>query len=103
MGNGGFSLRHIEHCRRLINKHGWRRLYWFINRNEDIFFGVFGRDSGTGFKPADLLTGREFAAEYHLKERVEQGEIPYAVHGWSKDFADYKDMQAFLSGYGINI
>lgn len=103
MGNGGFSLRHIEHCRQLIHKFGWRRIYWFVNRNEDIFFGVFGRDSGMGFKSADLLTGREFAAEYHLRERVEKGDIPYAVHGWSKDFADYKDMQAYLKEYGIDI
>ena len=49
------------------------------------------------------LTGREFAAEYHLRERVQKGEIPYAVHGWSKDFADYKDMQAFLRSYNIDI
>ncbi len=103
MGNGGFSLRHIRHCRQLIHKFRWRKIYWYIKRNEDIFFGVFGRDSRMGFKPADISTGREFAAEYDLRERVQKGDIPYAVHGWSKDFADYKDMQAFLRDHGIMI
>ncbi|MBR5419977.1 MAG: hypothetical protein IK115_02385 [Lachnospiraceae bacterium] len=103
MGNGGFSLRHIRHCRELIREFAWRKSYWFWKRNEDIFFGVFGRDSKRGFKPADPECGRRFAAEYHLKERVAAGDIPYAVHGWSKDFADYKDMQDYLHHYGVEI
>ena len=103
MGNGGFSLRHIAHCRELIREFRHRKIYWFWKRNEDIFFGVFGRDSRRGFAPADLSAGRAFAAEYHLRERIESGDIPYAVHGWKKDFADYKDMQAFLREYGIEI
>ncbi|MBR3102943.1 MAG: hypothetical protein IKH46_03885 [Lachnospiraceae bacterium] len=103
MGNGGFSLRHVEHCRALIHEFRWRKIYWFWKRNEDIFFGVFGRDSRRGFKPADIETGRAFALEYHLREAVEKGEIPFAVHGWSKDFKDYVEMQEFLKKHGIDI
>ena len=101
MGNGGFSLRHVKHCRALIHEFRWRKIYWFWKRNEDIFFGVFGRDSKHGFRPADIETGRAFALEYHLRETVEKGEIPFAVHGWSKDFKDYDEMREFLAGYGV--
>ena len=103
MGNGGFSLRHIRHCRELIHEFRHRKIYWFWKRNEDIFFGVFGRDSRRGFQPADIETGRAFALEYHLREAVETGAIPFAVHGWSKDFKDYGEMRAFLAGHGIEI
>ena len=103
MGNGGFSLRHVRHCRDLIHEFRWRKIYWFWKRNEDIFFGVFGRDSRRGFKPADIETGWAFALEYHLREAVEKGEIPFAVHGWSKDFKDYVEMQEFLKKHGIDI
>lgn len=103
MGNGGFSLRHIAHCRELIREFGHRKIYWFWKRNEDIFFGVFGRDSRRGFVPAPIADGRAFAAEYHLRDRVKNSDIPYAVHGWQKDFSDYAQMQDFLKGYGIEI
>ncbi|MBR3307855.1 MAG: hypothetical protein IKI75_11480 [Lachnospiraceae bacterium] len=101
MGNGGFSLRHVKHCRELLKKHSLRRKLWF--RNEDIFFGVFGRDSGIGFKPAPVELGHRFAGEYSLRHRVRTGDIPYAVHGWKKDFSDYGEMKEFLSTYGIHI
>lgn len=103
MGNGGFSLRHVQHCRELIREFRWRKIYWFWKRNEDIFFGVFGRESRRGFRPADIRTGRMFALEYGLRKSVEHGEVPFAVHGWSKEFADYGQMRKFLAEHGIKI
>ena len=103
MGNGGFSLRHVRHCRELIREFRHRKIYWFWKRNEDIFFGVFGRDSRRGFRPADVATGRRFALEYGLRESVERGEVPFAVHGWSKEFKDYGEMREFLAERGIKI
>ncbi|MCR4586628.1 MAG: hypothetical protein K5686_13005 [Lachnospiraceae bacterium] len=103
MGNGGFSLRKRDGCIKLIKQYGWRKIYWFIKRNEDIFFGVCGSDNRNDFKPADVETGREFALEYGLRECVKSGKIPYAVHGWKKEFADYGEMRRFLSENGIGI
>ena len=103
MGNGGFCLRNIEKTIALIKEFSWRKCYWFWKRNEDIFFGVFGRDNKCGYKLADVDTGRTFAGEYHLRECVEQGEIPFAVHGWKKDFSDYEEMKDFLEQHGYKM
>ncbi len=103
MGNGGFSLRRNESCIRLIEQYGWRKIYWFIKRNEDIFFGVCGSDNRNDFKPADVETGRAFALEYGLRDSVKCGKPPYAVHGWKKEFTDYEEMKAFLKENGIEI
>ncbi len=103
MGNGGFSLRKVDSCIRLIREYSFRKIYWFIKRNEDIFFGVFGSDNHTDFRLADVECGMEFAAEYHLRERVLEKKIPYAVHGWKKDFKDANEMIAFLKENGIDI
>lgn len=103
MGNGGFSLRRPEACRKLIRKYRWRKSYWYWKRNEDIFFGVLGMDNRNDFRLADVETGKEFALEYGLKESVKAGKIPYAVHGWKKEFASYEEMRAFLAEYDIRI
>lgn len=103
MGNGGFSLRNIRKCIALIHEFRFRKLYWFIKRNEDIFFGVFGRDNQCGFRLATVECGQKFAREYHLRECVKDGEIPFAVHGWQKDFQDYKEMKEFLEPYGVKL
>ncbi len=103
MGNGGFSLRHTAHSRQLIRQYRWRKIYWFFKRNEDIFFGVCGSDNKNDYRLADVATGREFAGEYDLRERAEQGRAPYAVHGYSKDFGSYGEMRDFLARYHIEI
>lgn len=101
MGNGGFSLRNIKKCRALLKEFAWRKLYWY--RSEDIFFGVFGPDNRSGFIPADKKTGRKFSLEYGIKEAVQAGEAPFAVHGWSKEFADYNEMRSFMEKHGVHI
>ena len=103
MGNGGFSLRKRESCVKLIKQYGWRKIFWFIKRNEDIFFGVCGSDNRNEFKLADVKTGREFSLEYGLKESVKEGKLPYAVHGWKKEFKDHEEMRSFLAENGIMI
>ena len=98
MGNGGFSLRRINACKQLIHEHRWRKIYWFAKRNEDIFFGLLGRDGNNkiGFKLADIETGKKFALEYNLKEYIEKGEVPFGVHGWRKYFESYEEMEQYL-------
>ena len=96
MGNGGFSLRNIRKCIALIHEFRHRKLYWFLKRNEDIFFGVFGRENRCGFRLASVECGMAFAREYHLRECIEKGDIPFAVHGWRKDFENYEEMQDCL-------
>lgn len=101
MGNGGFCLRNIAMSKALIKEFSWRKVYWFFKRNEDIFFGVFGRENKCGFKLADVDTGLLFAREYDLKKNVIDGNVPFGVHGWQKEFASYDDMETFLKENGV--
>jgi len=103
MGNGGFSLRNISQCIKLIKEHSWRKIYWYIKRNEDIFFGLLGREgcNRCNFALADVETGKEFALEYNIKESVEAGCIPFGVHGWSKYFDSYESMEEYLISKGV--
>jgi len=103
MGNGGFCLRRIDACRKLIRQYRWRKIYWFFKRSEDIFFGLCGSDNRNDFKPADMETGRGFSREFGLKKSVEEKDIPYAVHGWQKEYADYEEMRRHLATIGITI
>lgn len=101
MGNGGFCLRNIKKSIALIKEFNWRKCYWFIKRSEDIFFGLFGISNKCGFKLADTDTGLKFAREYKLRECVKEGNIPFGVHGWSKDFNGYDEMCKYLRENGV--
>lgn len=101
MGNGGFCLRNIRKSIDLINEFRWRKIYWFFKRNEDIFFGLFGMSNKSGFKLSDVETGKQFGAEYHLRELVLTNQIPFGVHGWKKDFDSYDEMEKFLKEKGV--
>ena len=103
MGNGGFCLRNVKKSRALIHEFRWRKVYWFFKRSEDIFFGVFGPDNKTGYRLADIETGKGFSLEYGLRDSVVNGAAPYATHGWSKEFESYGEMKAFLADNGIDI
>ncbi len=100
MGNGGFCLRNIPKTISLIQEFSWRKSYWFWKRNEDIFFGVFGRENQCGYRLADVNTGKAFAREYGLRECVKEKNIPFAVHGWQKEFSDFEEMVGFLQEHG---
>ena len=101
MGNGGFCLRNINHSIDLIHEYSWRKVYWFIKRNEDIFFGVFGRHSKCGYKLADVQTGLRFAREYDLRDAIEHGEIPFGVHGWKKEFQSFAQMEEYMVAHEV--
>lgn len=101
MGNGGFCLRHVRKSMELIKEFSWRKLYWFSKRNEDIFFGLFGIYNRAGFKLADVEAGKSFGREYELRECIKNGDIPFGVHGWKKDFESFEQMSDLLKEYGI--
>lgn len=101
MGNGGFCLRNIEKSIALITEYKWRKSYWFIKRNEDIFFGLFGLSNKSDFSLADVKSGNAFGREYNLRACVAEGDIPFGVHGWAKDFNAFDEMEGFLKENGV--
>ena len=86
VGNGGFSLRHVVNCINLIRKNqalltfGWRF-------NEDMFFSYLGSKEGSEYRVADTVTAGNFALETNMREEIEKGHIPYAVHAFEKYYS----------------
>ena len=110
VGNGGFSLRRIEACCRLLAKCQGNPRYdgW----GEDTFWGIAGRED-RDFRLAPLRLAYAFSIDT-LAERCYRkngNQLPFGCHGWprfSRDFylqamaacgldlsAHYDDMQEY--------
>ncbi len=87
VGNGGFSLRHIMNSYNLIiRKKNLIDFYWRFN--EDMFFSWFAYDSLTDYNAASFEDAKGFALEENMREEIEKGNIPYAVHAWRKFYPE---------------
>jgi len=86
VGNGGFSLRKIGSCIRVIRDY---RKIWF--HNEDIFFSYIGTYIDKEFKLPSVETAMRFSLEQCSKEICEsKGIIPVGVHKYSIYYPDIK-------------
>ncbi len=86
VGNGGFSLRNVVHSRELvIKKKNLLDFYWRFN--EDMFFSWFALDPLNGYKAAPVEEAGRFALETGMRDEIDRGNIPYAVHAWEKYYS----------------
>lgn len=91
VGNGGFSLRNVSACRKLVADN---RLYARIwHTGEDVFFAYFGLDEANEFKLATIDVAESFALEQNAKEKIEMGHIPVGVHAWEKWYPELLEKQ----------
>lgn len=91
VGNGGFSLRKIESCIRLIEANSlYLKLLWHFN--EDYFFSYRGMCEKYKFRIAPVGMAEKFALEQHMNILIEKGEIPFAVHAWEKYYSSYEEL-----------
>ena len=58
--------------------------YWRFN--EDMFFSWFAYAESDKYRAANEEYARDFALEEDMKEEIEKGNIPYAVHAWEKHY-----------------
>ncbi|MBR5360151.1 MAG: hypothetical protein IK123_04605 [Lachnospiraceae bacterium] len=87
VGNGGFSLRHVSNtCNLVIRKRNLIDFYWRFN--EDMFFSWFALDPVNRYRAASYEEASVFALESNMREEIEKGNIPYAVHAWEKYCTD---------------
>ena len=87
VGNGGFSLRHVSNtCNLVIRKKNLIDFYWRFN--EDLFFSWFAIDPDNRYNAASFEEALTFALEANMKEEIEKGNIPFAVHAWEKHYPD---------------
>ena len=91
VGNGGFSLRRIAACRRVLAH--WRSFgehhpfQDFFLRWEDMFFSYCGTRKDLAFRVPDLQTALSFAVQgdvAHAYRRIARGWRPFGCHGWDK-------------------
>ncbi len=87
VGNGGFSLRHVLHSLNLLErKRNLIDFYWRFN--EDMFFSWFALDPADKYRAATVEEASAFALETNMKDEMDKGNVPYAVHAWEKHYPD---------------
>lgn len=90
VGNGGFSLRKIEHFISLLQEHPIAKRLW--KDNEDLFFSYYDSTLSKGneasLKVAPYEVAMEFAAEERIRDSIVSGKIPFGVHAWEKDYPE---------------
>lgn len=82
VGNGGFSLRNIQHTVALLREKEKYTRIW--NGGEDKFFAYHGQDNKCDFKIAPIEVAERFALEQNAKEKILDGIVPVGVHAWKK-------------------
>ena len=92
VGNGGFSLRKIKACHKLLT---YVEIFpdWTENRQkyiEDAFFAICGVRSEFEFNVAPVAAAELFSMEWHPDKHVKKiGGLPFGCHGWTKMNADF--------------
>ncbi len=87
VGNGGFSLRHVVNTIKLIRRRkNLIDFYWRFN--EDLFFSWFAYTPNDKYRAATEEEASCFALETNMKDEIDKGHIPYAVHAWEKHYPD---------------
>lgn len=91
VGNGGFSLRKISSCLRVVKDKN--EIYGRTGRGaefewaEDKFFGYCGYDKQIKFTTPDTGTALNFAVEFDVMRvyrTLSESNLPFGCHAWSK-------------------
>ena len=109
VGNGGFSLRRVSACRRMIPV--WEKMLtddhpWSVELSdcEDAFWGYCGKFNQLGFKVPRVPQALEFAVQeniQHAYARMLKGWRPFGAHGWNKMDAPFWERIMAREGYPL--
>ena len=93
VGNGGFSLRKIAACHKLLKEVSVLPGYQFTLGvfNEDTFFSLAGILKDIDFSVAPVEVANLFSMEWYPDHHVKKlhGDLPFGCHGWTKFSADF--------------
>ncbi|MBR4904343.1 MAG: hypothetical protein IKZ53_06705 [Selenomonadaceae bacterium] len=87
VGNGGFSLRKVKACRKLLTEN-----YSLINNvSEDSFFTLCGTTTEIDFQTAPVEVANLFSMEHYPDRCIKRlgYELPFGCHGWTRLSADF--------------
>ena len=90
VGNGGFSLRNVKACIRMLKKKKIFTLIW--NNGEDVFFAYHSMDKRMSFSMAPVDVCEKFSIE---KKSAPLNAVPYGVHAWKKYDLDVRQYLSF--------
>lgn len=84
VGNGGFSLRKVKS--HYNNTRFFRPILRFMEKNEDMFWGLFLYWLNPFFKRPEWREALHFAFEMNPKKSFEltEQQLPFGVHAWEK-------------------
>lgn len=91
VGNGGFSLRRVAACRRVLAAYrkAWEQhpFHDVFQCFEDLFFSWCGTQKELAFRVPDARTALSFAVQgnvSHAYQKMARGWRPFGCHGWDK-------------------
>ena len=93
VGNGGFSLRKVKECHKLVANvdssfPGWQKIdaRWV----EDSLFASYSMAFEYDFKIAPVSVAELFAMDYFPDRHVKKiGGLPFGCHNWTKFYTDF--------------
>ena len=83
VGNGGFSLRKVSSTYELVKKYK-KYIKYLWRLNEDLFFSNVAQNKEEVYSAAPMEEAEEFALETTMREEIEKGNVPFAIHAWEK-------------------
>ena len=102
IGNGGFSLRKVKACHRLLTEQTVL-LKDMMHLAEDDFFAYCGKDETIDFSVPPVEVAARFSVEYLLRHAVKNlgNKLPFGCHGWPKFSADFYVKLLAQFGYDL--
>ena len=93
VGNGGFCLRKVKACHKLLSE----AVHWsnieniYKNYSEDAFFAMCGVTEEIKFNVAPVEVANLFAMDYYPDRHIKNlgNELPFGCHDWRKYSADF--------------
>lgn len=97
VGNGGFSLRNVDKCLKLIKQ---RSAFFLEDINEDIFYSMGNSDD---FRVAPLETALQFAFEREVERCfiLNKNKLPFGCHAWER--YDIECWKPWIEQYGYKL
>ena len=93
VGNGGFSLRKVAACHKLLTQNPalqeWKNSLPYVQ--EDTFFAYCGASEEFDFTTALVAVAAQFSMEHYPARHVKRlgGKFPFGCHNWHRFSADF--------------
>lgn len=99
VGNGGFSLRRVSSCIRLIGSN-YKLVDVCSKLNEDLFFAM---GNSASFKVAPVEVALTFAFERQVEKcyLMNKRKLPFGCHAWER--YDFEFWKPFFEQYGYQV